>query len=320
MSEKKQKTKTSNIYFLFGEDHFRLNLALKALLQKFSHLPLKKLQENDDFQSTIWEVSFFAEEKLILLNWHDFSTNKINELTNLIESEDLPEFVHLILYAAGKMDKRLKAYKFLEKSATETTEIEQFSPWKLQDICKWTKDLATEREINIETNAVQRLVEFYTSDTASIASELEKLYCYTAGKPIKKLDIENLCQNNFDLFDLSDNLLLGQISDFINKFKKIAYFQNPLPIIAGLQTVFRNYTILKDLQGQGLGESEITKLTNKNPYKIKQDLIKLKNIKLNYLLQIIKKLNLIEEGLKTGKAYDALIYFQFQILSLNKFL
>ena len=59
MSDKKQKTKATNIYFLFGEDHFRLNLALKALLQKFSHLPLKKMGENDDFQSTIWEISFW---------------------------------------------------------------------------------------------------------------------------------------------------------------------------------------------------------------------------------------------------------------------
>ncbi len=316
MSDKKQKTKATNIYFLFGEDHFRLNLALKALLQKFSHLPLKKMGENDDFQSTIWEISFFADEKLILLNWHDFSTNKINELISLLEKEDLPDFVRLVIFASGKMDKRLKAYKFLEKAAKESIEIELFSPWKLQDICKWTKELAVEKEINIETNAIQRLVEFYTSDTASIASELDKLFCYTAGKAIKKSDIEDLCQNHFDLFDLSDNLLLGQITDFINKFKKIAYFQSPLPIIAGLQTVFRNYTILKDLKAQGLGESEITKLTNKNPYKIKQDLIKLKNIKLNYLLQVITKLNLIEDGLKTGKAQDPLIYFQFQILSL----
>ena len=88
-------------------------------------------------------------------------------------------------------------------------------------------------------------------------------------------------------------------------------------MLAGLQTIFRNYLSLKSLQIENLPSAEIARLTAKNPWKIGQDLQKIKNISFDFLLKINQMLNQTEEDLKTGASFDPNLHFRFKILSLQ---
>jgi DNA polymerase III delta subunit len=307
-----------NSFLLFGDDSFRLGARLASLknsiLKSSKSVSLVKASPKDDLQSIIFGVSLFADFKLILIDLELFDLELISE----IMKEGLPESVKIILFKSGKFDKRLKAYKALEKLVDESIEIEQFSPWKTADILNWVKGHAAEQQIKIEPIALQKLVEYFGANTALISSELIRLNCYMAGGLIKKEQVQELCQSSDNLFDLADLLLYGKLPELTQKIKKLSDFQNSLALVAGLQTVFRAYLTIKSLEDE-FPAPEIARLTGKNPWKIGQDLNKLANISFENLLLVVRMLNQIEEEIKTGQSFDPDLQLRFRILSLAGF-
>lgn len=303
------------IYFIFGEDRFRLKSELAKLKENLldEKKVFLKLSCKDDLQSSLFGLSLFAENKVVLIDFVDFSADILYKLLeeNL---EQISDNLEIIFYQTGKPDKRLKFYKFIEKIAAKIIEVPEFSPWKTQDIIKWASEHAKELNVKINNLALQKLIEFYDSDTASIDSELQKLNCYCQNQEIKLADIEALCQAQDNLFDLVDLLLAKQFSEFSEITKKLFLYQNPLQVLAGLQTIFRNYLNLKSLSN--MPSAEIARLTSKNPWKTNQDLQKLKSISFDFLFNINQSLNQIEEDIKTGACFDPSLHFRFKILSL----
>lgn len=306
------------IFLLHGDDHYRLGQELSALKKRvMSELSTEACSINlgikDDIQTVLFGVSLFAADKLVLVDLDEFN---LDELIEVISADELPDFVKLIVYKFGKLDKRTKSYKAIEKLATRSIEVEAFSPWKEAEIVEWVRGQADLKGIKIENLAAQKLVEFYSNDTASISAELERLFAFTDGKTITFKDIEFVSQAHHNLFDLADDLMKCDYGKFSEKLKQLTYFQNPLPIVAGLQTVFRSLLQIKDLQEQNLSSNEIAKLTGKNGWKISQDLNKVKSLSVRQLALLVERLNQIEEEIKTGASFEASYHMRFRLLSL----
>ncbi len=310
--------KDPNIFLFFGEDRFRLKRQLdslcKTICEEKPGLTVKKLSAQDDLESEISGLSLFSNEKVVLIELNEFDPDNLLEaITNRASTSN-----KIILFQLSKLDKRQKLYKSLEKLCN-TTEVEAFSPWKPAETIEWLQEIAEEENISIDKIALQSLVEHYGNDSTLLYSELKRLECYAAGNKIDHKQVQMLCESVENMFDLADYLLNKQFSEFAQKVKRITLFQNPLALVAGLQTVFRGYLQLKSMNEERLPSAEIAKSLGKNPWKVGQDLQKLKNTSFNYLLKVLESLNQIEEEIKTGFYFEPDLQFKFRFLQLATF-
>ena len=304
-----------SFYLIYGDDSFRVNLELKALQtsvggdEQFA----TELSPKDDLSSTLCGLSLFTKSKLIRINLAEFETEL---LFKFFSQEEIPAEHRVIFYQAGKLDKRLKLFKFLNKEAKKVLEINEFSPWKPTDTISWLASYASQTGIKAQKLALQKLVELYGNQTAFLVSELEKLFCYSAETEITLAHVEELCQAQNNLFDLVDLALSGQYHKLSSELSKLLLFQPPLQLLVGLQTIMRGYLNIKSLHQSGYNPSEIAKLISKHPWKVSQDLQKIQSLSFNYLLSITKTINQIEEDCKTGLFFDESLSFRFRFLSL----
>ncbi|HEY9886703.1 MAG TPA: DNA polymerase III subunit delta [Vampirovibrionales bacterium] len=318
---KKQKVPEFNfsLYFLHGDDNFRLSETLKQLKSKVK----KELNSNyvrevsniDDLSNEALSLSLFDDRKILLLNLIKLDNLQLLEF---LETEEIPESVVLIVFNKGKADKRTKLYKLLDKIATQKFEVNQFSPWKTAEIVNWLKDHASEENISIDNLALQKLVEFFGQNTASMASELQRLCCYTKGAQIKIEDVQALCEAESNLFTIADLILSANIKDLSRSIKQICSFQNPIPLLAGLNTIFRGYLSIKELSDSGFSAPEIASQTAKNPWKVKEDLKKLNSYSLTKILSVVEVLSEVEIQIKTGWSFSPELTLRYY-LAKNSF-
>jgi DNA polymerase III delta subunit len=308
-------SKLQNLYLIFGDDLFRLQKEL-SLLIKGLETEDKKVEQADpaqDLDSTLFGMSLFSSEKLILIDLDQFDSEQINRI--LDSADQLIESTTLIFVKKGKLDKRLKFYKALEKIAYKVIEVESFSPWKLADIATWVKKQAQDQEIKLDSSAAQRLVECYGPDTAALYAELQKLQCFAGNDKITIAHVNAVCESHSDLFKLVDLLLNNELAELSRQIKELSLSQNPLMLLSGLQTIMRGNLAMKSLQVEGLSSNEIASHLGKNPWKVGQDLNKLTHCKIEFLQQIVKKLNILEEEIKTGICFNPELHLRFGMLS-----
>ncbi|MDX1920873.1 MAG: DNA polymerase III subunit delta [Candidatus Caenarcaniphilales bacterium] len=311
-----------NLLLLHGDDGFRVQIQLKelksSLLDGASEISLINFSSKDDLNSQIFGLSLFALQKLIFINLEDFNLEAlVGDLEGLLCQEgNFPDGVKVILHSSKKLDKRTKSFKALEAMVAKIYEVNQFSPWKPLETVDWLKKYAAVHQIKIERTALEKLVEFYGNDSATLVSELEKLYCYSAGAEIKLLDVKDNCESNQDLFALSDRLLDRDFVGFCRSAYKTITFGSPLPLLVGMQSVFSNFLVLKELSDEGKNSNQIAELTGKNPWKVGQDVQKLKRIDQTFLRRLFFALNKLEYEIKTGEGFDPALQMRFRILSL----
>ncbi|MDJ0625378.1 MAG: DNA polymerase III subunit delta [Candidatus Caenarcaniphilales bacterium] len=308
-----------SIHLIFGDDEFRVSQKIKELknesLSSKNDTTCHRVNPKDDLFTEIFGISLFSQNKLLILNLPDFDSN---ELLKILESDSIPQHIELIIYQSGKLDKRTKLFKFLDKASGKVFEINQFSPWKPNDVTNWLKMVATSKNINIEQKALQKMVNFYGNDTASLNSEMDRLASYVNNEIIKLEDVEKLCDSHEDLFSVVECILKKQLGLASQKAEKYINHQSPLPLIAGLQTIFRSYFIIKELDSEGINPPEIAAKIGKNPWKVSQDVLKLQKVRIDFLGKIIKTLNQIEFEIKTGANSNPISHFKFRVLSLNE--
>lgn len=311
-----------NLVLLHGDDGFRVKIQLKELKNNSSEASAETsliyLSSKDDLGSQIFGLSLFSLRKLILINLDDFNIEALVEDFTfwLSQEEVIPAEIKIIFHSSKKLDKRTKSFKALESMVSKVFEVNQFSPWKPLETVDWLKKYASQAEIKIERIALEKLVEFYGNDSATLVSELEKLYCYSAGEEIKLQDVKENCESHQDLFALSDTLLGKDFTGFCKAAYKTITFSSPLPLLAGMQSVFSNFLVLKELADAGKNSNQIAELTGKNPWKVGQDLQKLKKINQEFLRNLCFSLNKLEYEIKTGEGFDPALQMRFRVLSL----
>gem|GEM_PF-2756147 len=297
-----------NIYLLCGEDSFRLSLKLEELKKKISKkLELIKPKEEEELISLVFSVSLFRTNKLILLDLNKVQTQELENLNKELKRQKLPKEVFLFFYKEGKLDRRLKVTKELEELADHKFFLELFSPWKTKEISDWIKTLAKDKNLTIESKASFKLAEFYKNNTSLIGASLDLLDLYfdEEKKLIDLKLVEKICKQEANLFLSIDLLLEKNFSQFQLSLKNLLLSQSSFQILAALQNIFDYFLDLKDLV-ENLGDSpdKAAKKLIKHPFKIKQDLSKLRSWSFQDLFKIYENLNKLESLSKSGKLGD----------------
>jgi DNA polymerase-3 subunit delta len=187
------------IHLLWGDDEAARNRAVEALVQAqldpaWASLNLSRLDGHDTSQAAqaLEEARtppFGSGSRVVVLQRSPFCSQCPADLAEGFEAAlgQVAEGCHLLLISTGKPDARLRTTKAVQKLVKAGLASEQSfalpAIWDGAGQIDLVTQTARELGIPLEPRAAEALAEAIGSDSARLASELEKLGLYAAAAP-----------------------------------------------------------------------------------------------------------------------------------------
>ncbi len=315
--------KKISFYLLYGQNIGLIEETIKNIIKpKFSNNiyyydETEILADEDRFKESIYNKSFFENDKLIIINR---GTDKIfNVIDELIEKkiEDIK-----IIIKSGVLEKKSKLRNFFEKD--KQLIIIPFYEDNYQSLITLVQNFCDEKKIKISIQNINFIIDRSKGNRILLKNELDKIASYSKNyKTIELDDILKLTSSseNFNISELTDYCLAKNkkktlnilnentlseddniiiIRNFLYKLKRLKKLKENLEINNNIETTLSSYkpTIFwKD--------KEI----------IKQQL---KFQSLNTLKISIKKINELENLIKKNSQISKLILSNFILENLNQ--
>ncbi|MFH2013444.1 MAG: DNA polymerase III subunit delta [Patescibacteria group bacterium] len=276
------------ITFLYGPDIYRSRQELRRLIQEKKSnsdwLDFIRIDINDkgidffeEISKSINSISMFDNNKLIVIeNIFSFDKEAQEEFI-----EKLKDFDKDLIVWDEKPDLRTKLFKFLEPNS------KKFDLLKGSELRNWIKDYSKD----IESSAIDLLIEYVGSDLWRMSNEIDKLLNYT--KKIERKDVELLVKPEFDLniFNMVDALGDKDKKKAISLFKKhLDKGEDPFYLLSMFVYQFRN--LIKVRSG---GKLDL------HPFVIKKTQHQARNFGIDELKKIYHSLLIIDFDSKIGK-------------------
>ena len=295
------------IILLYGEDSFRLRQKLIEVIEEYrakhkTGLNLARFRENnldfDKIKEKMESISMFNEKKLIVLE---------NILKNKIFSEDFLKYfkknklkendnVVLVIYNEGKLS-RPSLIKEMNMS-------EEFKLLSNNELINWLKEEMKRNKIEINQEALIKLIAYVGNNLWQLNTEVEKLASYKAGERINEQDIDLLIKAKID----TD--IFKTLEALAKKDKKTAFRllhehlkqgENEIYLFSMFVYQIRILLKLKDLVEKGTPYYNLAAKSKLHPFVVKKSSEQLKSFSLNQLKNIYQYLLKIELGLKKGR-------------------
>ncbi len=307
------------VYFFYGDEDFNIELELKKLSSKlnpdFSSMNYQVL-DNPDYSILINALRtppmMFGQMLLVINAENYFLSNKNffddSELTDiddaLINNPDTLDVVFVVKLSRDenkKIDSRRKLYKILSKFNSK--EFPTFKTYKTVEITNWLKNNAKSKNITLNQDAINLLIEQIGNNLREFDGELEKLKLIAyPSKIITKQMVQDICISNQDLFNLTELIMKGKRDYALLEFKKLLDKKHPLELLSAIQTMLRKWIVLKISQNQP--PIELAKKLGMHEFVVKQTLEKLKNSKISDLVKLKDNLFNVEYKIKSAEAID----------------
>ncbi len=215
---KKINLKTQKFILLYGNNQGHkeqfLNENLKPILPKniYSYDESEVLKNIDDFQQTIFNKSFFDNDKLIIINRISEKSLKIIEEISNKEFNDI-----FFILLGGSLDNKSKIRKFFEKKIN--TICIPFYEDNNQTLNLFAQKFVKAKKISISQQALNIIVERARGDRINLKNELEKIESFLFNK--NKIDLNDILKlsnlsENYEISDLIDNCLSKNKKKIIN--------------------------------------------------------------------------------------------------------
>ncbi|MFM8260537.1 MAG: DNA polymerase III subunit delta [Vulcanococcus sp.] len=262
------------IHLYWGDDEAARNRAVEALIAEridpsWQSINLSRLDGSDAGQAAqaLEEARtppFGGGDRVVLLQRSPFCSQCPAELAQQLEAslELIPESCHLLLVSPGKPDARLRTTKALQKlvKAGDASERSFALPavWDGAGQVELVQRTAAELGLRLEPAAAEALSEAIGSDSARLASELEKLALYGGGSGggqplITAAAVEALVGSHAaNALQVGDALLAGQPAAAIALVDALLAANEPaLRIVATLSGQIRGWLWVSLLDRQG---------------------------------------------------------------------
>lgn len=219
---KKINFNTHKYFLLYGENQAHIEEVIKKNFKhilKFIELKYEEsevLNNKDNFFNQILNVSFFDNEKLIIINR---VTDKIKDIVEEILDKNITDIVMLLI--SNKLEKKSKIRNLFEKD-NKTVCIPFYLDTDIT-LTKYALNYFREKKISISQNLTNLLIRKCNNDRASLLNELEKISIYYEYN--KKIDENSILKlitspENNNITELINNCL-GK-----NKFKTINFLND----------------------------------------------------------------------------------------------
>jgi DNA polymerase-3 subunit delta len=308
------------IHLLWGDDEAARNRAVEALLEaqldpSWASLNLSRLDGNDPAQAAqaLEEARtppFGAGARVVLLQRSPFCSQCPAELAEGFEAAlaQVADGCHLLLVSPGKPDARLRTTKALQKlvKAGQASEQSFALPaiWDGAGQVELVVRTAHDLGLQLDPHAAEALADAVGSDSARLASELDKLSLYAAGSPISLVAVQTLVGGQAtSALAAGDALLAGQPAEAIARLDALLAANEPaLRIVAALSSQIRGWLWVALLERAG--EQDVAVIAKAagigNPKRIYVMRKQIRGRQPAVFLRLLSQLLEVEAALKRG--------------------
>ena len=309
------------IHLYWGDDEAARTRAVEALIAErtdpaWQSINLSRLDGSDAVQAgqALEEARtppFGGGDRVVLLQRSPFCSQCPTELAQQLEAnlELIPDNCHLLLVSPGKPDARLRTTKALQKlvKAGDATEKSFTLPaiWDGAGQVELVQRTALDLRLKLEPAAAEALSDAIGSDSARLASELEKLSLYVgSGQPITAAAVAALVGSQAtNALQVGDALLAGRPAEAIALVEALLAANEPaLRIVATLSGQIRGWLWVSLLDRQG--EQDVNAIAKAagigNPKRIYVMRKQIRGREPKRFLQLLSQLLEVESALKRG--------------------
>jgi DNA polymerase-3 subunit delta len=316
------------IHLLWGDDEAARSRAVETLVAErtdpaWQSINLARLDGNDAAQASqaLEEARtppFGGGDRVVVLQRSPFCNQCPAELAEQLEAclPLIPANCHLVLVHSGKPDARLRTTKALQKlvKAGEAREQSFQLPavWDGAGQVELVQRTARELGLQLEPAAAEALSEAIGSDSARLASELEKLALYVGAEPgrqtpqptITAAAVEALVGSHAtNALQVGDALLAGKPAEAVALVDALLAANEPaLRIVATLCGQIRGWLWVSLLDQQG--ENDVNAIAKAagigNPKRIYVMRKQIRGRKPARFLTLLRQLLEVEAALKRG--------------------
>jgi DNA polymerase-3 subunit delta len=316
------------IHLLWGDDEAARTRAVDTLISQLTDpawqsINLSRLDGSDTSQAgqALEEARtppFGGGDRVVVLQRSPFCNQCPAELAEQLEATLplIPSNCHLLLVNAGKPDARLRTTKALQKlvKAGEAKEQSFQLPaiWDGAGQVELVQHTARELGLTLEHAAAEALSEAIGSDSARLASELEKLALYVGAEPSRKTPqppitataVEALVGSHAtNALQVGDALLAGKPAEAVALVDALLVTNEPaLRIVATLCGQIRGWLWVSLLDQQG--ENDVNAIAKAagigNPKRIYVMRKQVRGRKPVRFLALLRQLLEVEAALKRG--------------------
>ena len=308
-----------------GKDEYNISIEVeklrkKVLTDEFAQLNRKVLREKSAKESLnmldIVELiettpMMFGNLLIEIYSTSLFTRGKTeNEkaLQKLVDClKNVPDNVYVVFVCvfAKDDDKKVDSAKKLVKTIKEVGEIKEFEPFRSYETYKlipWIMAKAKEKKLVLSEKNANIFLSYVGCDFRTLDNELEKLKTYILpSNEIKEEDILLLAQDNEDIFKILELWLQNNKVKMLEELNKIIIKDAPERVMAIFETITKRWLRVKLEMQYSSDPQEIVKIVGGNPYVVKNDMAKIRNVSADKLLSLRKNLNNAEFQMKTGQ-------------------
>jgi DNA polymerase-3 subunit delta len=307
------------IHLYWGDDEAARTRAVEALVNQqldpaWGAINLSRLDGNDPAQALqaledARTPPFGGGARLVVLQRSPFGAAGSAELAERLEASLalVPPNCHLVLVSTAQPDARLRSTKALRAVAEERS-FALPAVWDGSGQVELMQRTARDLGLRLEPAAAEALAEAIGSDSARLASELEKLALYSAaqgaGGTIALQAVEALVGGrSTSSLAVGDALLAGRSADAIALVDALLAANEPaLRIVASLTSQIRGWLWVALLERQG--ENDVAVIAKAagigNPKRIFVMRKQLRGRAPEGLLTLLAQVLEVEAGLKRG--------------------
>lgn len=322
-----------SVYFFYGDEDYLIDKELKKYRSKLdknfeqmNYVVYDKLSCTD-LISILRTLPMMFGKLMIVINTHELikegnksqslfnaglEDNQLNEIESALslQEENNKNSVDIFFvekYSKNdkvkKPDSRRKIYKIISKYTVKN--FESIAAYKRAELNSIIQKLAKEKQIKVDSDAVDALISNKGGDIRAFDIELDKLAVYAYPKDtITKSMVLEVCSSNEDLFNLTDYLLVQDKGNALLELRKLLETRHPLEILSSLQTFVKRWIFMK-LNSKKMSYKEIgDKLGRVHEYVVKLTLEKTKNISIKTFVLLRENLTEAEYKIKTGQVYS----------------
>ena len=316
------------IHLLWGDDEAARSRAVEALVAErtdpaWQSINLARLDGNDAAQASqaLEEARtppFGGGDRVVVLQRSPFCNQCPAELAEQLEATLplVPANCHLVLVSNSKPDARLRTTKALQKLVKAGGAHEQSfqlpAVWDGAGQIELVQRTARELGLQLEPAAAEALSDAIGSDSARLASELEKLALYVGAQPgtktpqppITAAAVEALVGSHAtNALQVGDALLAGQPAEAVALVDALLVANEPaLRIVATLCGQIRGWLWVSLLDQQG--ENDVNAIAKAagigNPKRIYVMRKQIRGRKPARFLALLRQLLEVEAALKRG--------------------
>lgn len=291
------------IYLLHGQDEYRLTQKLKetigAYVEKYkSALFLERIDflENPD-ESFFWDCfcqnSLFISKKVFILE-NTFSSPVVKK-SFLKKTKELASSNHIIFFVEKK---EIKENDTLLKAFKENGKVYGFSVLIGKSLEVWAREQFSRQGSVISDKALAILLGQTKNNMWLLSNEIKKLVAFK--KEITEKDVSILAKPNIEIeiFKTIDAILstnkkqaLTALQEYFSSQESLFYLLSMMAFQA------RNLLLVKVAQAQGSVDSDVLGM---HPFVFKKSLSIVRNVPLEKLQSLMRKIFLADLEMKTG--------------------